>query len=337
LINLEIVAVIPARFASTRLPGKPLLSETGRPLIQHVVEAARQAKSFQRIIVATDDERIADAVSRFGGEAMMTRADHATGTDRVAEIAARLETTDVILNLQGDEPEIAGETLDQAVALLVSDPDAPMATLATPIHDESVYRDPSCVKVVINHRNRALYFSRSPIPHHRDGLPGPASASASGSALLGYLHLGLYAYRREFLLNLGSLPRSPLEAAEKLEQLRVLEAGFPIAIGIVDEPSIGIDTPEDYRRFVERWHAKQIPPLAKGGPGGVTPAQPNTSQRPLPPLAKGARGRDPGTTKHVAAPISPPLAKGGPGGVTPAQPNTSQRPLPPLANGGQGA
>jgi len=250
---MEIVAVIPARFASTRLPGKPLLSETGGPLIQHVVEAARAAKSFQRIIVATDDQRIAEAVSRFGGEAMMTRADHATGTDRVAEIAARLETTDVILNLQGDEPEIAGETLDQAVALLLDDPDAPMATLATPIRDESVYRDPSCVKVVLSQRNRALYFSRSPIPHHRDGLPRPAS----GSGLLGHLHLGLYAYRREFLLALGSLPRSSLEAAEKLEQLRVLEAGFPIAIGIVDEPSIGIDTPEDYRRFVERWRAKQ--------------------------------------------------------------------------------
>ncbi len=254
LRNPEIVAVIPARFASTRLPGKPLLSETGRPLIQHVVEAARHAKSLQRIIVATDDRRIAEAVSRFGGEAMMTRADHATGTDRVAEIAARLETTDVILNLQGDEPEIAGETLDQAVALLASDPDAPMATLATPIRDESVYRDPSCVKVVLSHRNRALYFSRSPIPHHRDGLPRAASG---GSSLFGYLHLGLYAYRREFLLNLGSLPRSSLEAAEKLEQLRVLEAGFPIAIGIVDEPSIGIDTPEDYRRFVEHWRAKQ--------------------------------------------------------------------------------
>jgi 3-deoxy-manno-octulosonate cytidylyltransferase (CMP-KDO synthetase) len=250
---MEIVAVIPARFASTRLPGKPLLSETGRPLIQHVVEAARHAKSLERIIVATDDTRIAEAVTGFGGEAMMTRADHATGTDRVAEVAARLETADVILNLQGDEPEIAGETLDQAVALLLNDADAPMATLATPIHDQSVYHDPSCVKVVLSHRNRALYFSRSPIPHHRDRLP----ETAGGSPLFGYLHLGLYAYRREFLLNLRSLPRSALEGAEKLEQLRVLETGLPIAIGIVDEPSIGIDTPEDYRRFVERWRAKQ--------------------------------------------------------------------------------
>lgn len=246
---MEIVAVIPARFASTRLPGKPLLSETGRPLIQHVVEAARRAKSLERIIVATDDERIAGAVEAFGGEAMMTRSDHATGTDRVAEVAARIERARIIVNVQGDEPELAGETIDRLTALLENDPDAPMATLATPIRDEAIYRDPACVKVVCSRRGRALYFSRSPIPCHRDGLPGPSTANPP----VAYLHLGLYAYRRDFLLSIGGLPRSPLEAAEKLEQLRVLEAGFPIAVGLVDEPSIGIDTPEDYRRFVERY------------------------------------------------------------------------------------
>jgi 3-deoxy-manno-octulosonate cytidylyltransferase (CMP-KDO synthetase) len=246
---MEIIAVIPARFASTRLPGKPLLSETGRTLIQHVVEAARQAQSLHRTIVATDDQRIADAVASFGGEAMMTHADHATGTDRVAEVAARIEQAGIIVNVQGDEPEIAGDTIDRLVALLQSDREAPMATLATPIRDLAVYRDPSCVKVVCSRRNRALYFSRSSIPFHRDGLPDPAAANSP----VAHLHLGLYAYRREFLLLIKDLPRSPLEAAEKLEQLRVLEAGHPIAIGIVDEPSIGIDTPEDYRRFVERW------------------------------------------------------------------------------------
>jgi 3-deoxy-manno-octulosonate cytidylyltransferase (CMP-KDO synthetase) len=246
---MEIVAVIPARFASTRLPGKPLLSETGRPLIQHVVEAARRAKSLERIIVATDDSRIAEAVTAFGGEAIMTRPDHPTGTDRVAEVAARIERARIIVNVQGDEPEITGETIDRLVALLENDPEAPMATLATPIRDEAVYRDPSCVKVVCSRRARALYFSRSPIPCHRDGLPDPATASPP----VAHLHLGLYAYRRDFLLSIATLPRSPLEAAEKLEQLRVLEAGHPIAIGLVDEPSIGIDTPEDYRRFVERW------------------------------------------------------------------------------------
>jgi 3-deoxy-manno-octulosonate cytidylyltransferase (CMP-KDO synthetase) len=254
---MKIVAVIPARFASTRLPGKPLLSDTGRPLIQHVVEAARHAKTFQRIIVATDDARIAEAVAAFGGEAMMTRADHATGIDRVAEIAARLDTTDLILNLQGDEPEISGETLDRAVALMLNDLEAPMATLATPIHDEAIYRDPACVKVVCSHRNRALYFSRSPIPHYRDGAPPRVSDNDTSNGPIAYLHLGLYVYRREFLLNLRFLPPSRLETAEKLEQLRVLEAGFPIAIGIVDEPSVGIDTPADYRRFVERWKARQ--------------------------------------------------------------------------------
>jgi 3-deoxy-manno-octulosonate cytidylyltransferase (CMP-KDO synthetase) len=246
---MEIVAVIPARFASTRLPGKPLLTETGKPLIQHVVEAARRARSLQRIIVATDDSRIAAAVTGFGGEAMMTRADHPTGTDRVAEVAARIESARIIVNVQGDEPELAGSTIDVLVSLLECDPEAPMATLATPIRNEAIYRDPSCVKVVCSARGRALYFSRSPIPCHRDG----PSDFAHGSPAPAHLHLGLYAYRRDFLLAIGTLPRSELEAAEKLEQLRVLEAGYPIAIGIVEEPSIGIDTPEDYRRFVERW------------------------------------------------------------------------------------
>jgi 3-deoxy-manno-octulosonate cytidylyltransferase (CMP-KDO synthetase) len=247
---MGIIAVIPARFASTRLPGKPLLSDTGRPLIQHVVEAARRARSLDRVLVATDDPRIADAVAGFGGEFVMTRADHPTGTDRVAEVAARLTDARIIVNLQGDEPEITGAALDRVVALLDDDPDAPMATLATPIRAEAVYRDPSCVKVVVARNGRALYFSRSPIPHHRDGLPPDGSD-------LAYLHLGLYAYRREFLLRLAALPPAPLEAAEKLEQLRVLQAGHPIAVGLVDEPSIGIDTPDDYRRFVERWRRKE--------------------------------------------------------------------------------
>jgi 3-deoxy-manno-octulosonate cytidylyltransferase (CMP-KDO synthetase) len=249
---MEIVAILPARFASTRLPGKPLLSDTGRPLIQHVVEAARRAQRLDRVIVATDDTRIAEAVRGFGGEVAMTRGDHATGTDRVAEVAARIPGAAFIVNLQGDEPEVSGAALDLVVSVLENDPDAPMATLATPIRSEAVYRDPSCIKVVATRtsRPRALYFSRSPIPCYRDGdLP-------AAGAPLAMLHLGLYAYRRDFLLGLAKLPPSPLEAAEKLEQLRVLEAGLPIALGFVDEPSIGIDTPEDYRRFVERWRSR---------------------------------------------------------------------------------
>jgi 3-deoxy-manno-octulosonate cytidylyltransferase (CMP-KDO synthetase) len=263
---MEIIAIVPARFASTRLPGKPLLSETGRPLIQHVVEAASRAKRLDRVIVATDDPRIADAVNRFGGEVAMTRDDHPTGTDRVAEVAARLPGAGIIVNLQGDEPEISGAALDLVVSVLEDDPETPMATLATPIRSESVYRDPSCVKVVGSRSRardgarRALYFSRSPIPCYRDGdLPRDGASIA-------LLHLGLYAYRRDFLLGLGSLPPSPLEAAEKLEQLRVLEAGYPIALGIVDEPSIGIDTPDDYRRFVARWRARTV---EESSPSGV--------------------------------------------------------------------
>lgn len=250
---MEIVAVVPARFASTRLPGKPLLAETGRPLIQHVVEAARKARRLDRVIVATDDPRIAEAVRRFGGECALTRPDHPSGTDRVAEVAASLTDARIVVNLQGDEPEMSAEALDRVVELLERDPDAPMATLGTPILDEAAYHDPACVKVVAGRSGRALYFSRSPIPCHRDGLP------PSGSTLA-YLHLGLYAYRRDFLLSLAGLPPSPLERAEKLEQLRVLEAGYPIALGVVDEPSIGIDTPEDYRRFVDRWRAAHPAP-----------------------------------------------------------------------------
>jgi 3-deoxy-manno-octulosonate cytidylyltransferase (CMP-KDO synthetase) len=244
---MEIVAVIPARYASTRLPGKPLKADTGRTLIQHVVEAAGRSRRLTRVIVATDDDRIADAVRRFGGEAAMTRADHPSGTDRVAEVAAGLPDAQIIVDVQGDEPEVSGEALDSLVELLERDPSCPMATLATPIRDEAAYRDPGCVKVVVARSGRALYFSRSPIPMHRDGLP------AEGP--LGLLHLGLYAYRRDFLLSIASIPPSPLEVAEKLEQLRVLENGTPIAVGLVQEPSIGIDTPEDYDRFVARWRA----------------------------------------------------------------------------------
>lgn len=244
--SARVVAIIPARFASTRLPGKPLLRETGQTLIQHVVEAAQRATTLDRTIVATDDLRIADAVRAFGGEVSMTRADHPSGTDRVAEVAARLDDAEIVVNLQGDEPEVAGASIDRLVGLLHSQPHVGMATLATPIECLEVYRDPSCVKVALDHHGRALYFSRSPIPHHRDQDSGGP---------LGLLHLGIYAYRRDFLRDLAKLPPSPLEQAEKLEQLRVLEAGLPIAVGIVAERGIGIDTPEDYRRFVQRWRA----------------------------------------------------------------------------------
>jgi len=243
---MTILAVIPARFASTRLPGKPLLSDTGRPLIQHVVDAAMRSTRLTRIVVATDDDRIANAVRNFGGEAVLTRKDHPSGTDRVAEVAAAIPEAEIVVNLQGDEPEVSGAALDLVVSLLINDNDAPMATIATPIRDVATFHDPSCVKVVCSNRGRALYFSRSPIPFVRDGGFDASNARA-------HLHLGLYAYRRDFLLGLAKLPPSPLEQLEKLEQLRVLEAGYPIAVGFVEDRGIGIDTPEDYRRFLSRW------------------------------------------------------------------------------------
>lgn len=247
---MAIVGIIPARFASTRLPGKPLLADTGMPLIGHVIDAARRSTRLTRIIVATDDPRIVSAVTDCGGEAVLTRDDHPSGTDRVAEVAAAIPDAEIVVNLQGDEPEVEGSTLDLVASLLIDDPTVPIATIATPIRDAAVYDDPACVKVVISKAGRALYFSRSPIPHVRDGGFDPAA-----EPLQAFLHLGLYAYRRNFLLRLATMTPSPLERLEKLEQLRVLEAGYPIAVGIVDEPSVGIDTPEDYRRFVARWRS----------------------------------------------------------------------------------
>jgi 3-deoxy-manno-octulosonate cytidylyltransferase (CMP-KDO synthetase) len=241
---MSIVGIIPARFASTRLPGKPLLAETGSPLIQHVVDAARRSTRLTRIIVATDDRRIFDAVTSRGGEAMMTRADHPSGTDRVAEVAGRLDA-DLIVNLQGDEPLIDPASLDLLVELLEADRAAEMATLAVPLRTAEAWANPNCVKVVTDGAGRALYFSRSPIPFVRDGKPDFAARPPRFLQ-----HLGLYAYRRDFLLRLASLPPEPLEQLEKLEQLRVLALGHAIKVGVVEQAGLGVDTYDDYRRFV---------------------------------------------------------------------------------------
>ena len=219
-------------------------------MIRHVVAAAQAASALDRVIVATDDPRIAAAVAAFGGEVALTRTDHPTGTDRIAEVVAGLADASIVVNIQGDEPELSPATINQVAALLASDHAAPMATLATPIRDRAVWLDPSCVKVVASSAGRALYFSRAPIPHHRDAEPDLLAEPPRA-----LLHLGIYAYRRDFLLSYAQLPPSRLEAAEKLEQLRVLEAGLPIALGIVAERSVGIDTPEDYSKFVARWWA----------------------------------------------------------------------------------
>ena len=240
--------VIPARLQSTRLPRKLLLQETGKTLIQHTYEAAQRARKPQGICVAADHEQIAAAVRAFGGQVRMTSPTCASGTDRVAEVAAELVDTDIVVNVQGDEPELSGAAIDQAVALLEQNPTAVMSTLATPIRTREKLDDPSCVKVVFDAAGRALYFSRSPIPHAREWRDELLAADPPAF----YQHIGLYAYRREFLLRLASMPRTALERLENLEQLRVLESGFSIVVGVVDEATIGIDTPDDYREFVER-------------------------------------------------------------------------------------
>lgn len=240
--------VIPARLASTRLPRKLLLRATGRPLIQHTYEAAQRATRPAGVCVATDHPEILQEVRSFGGRAEMTDPDAPSGTDRVAQVARHLPDADIIVNLQGDEPELSGGSIDLAIRLLEENPEAVMSTLATPIRSRRQLEDPACVKVVFDHRRRALYFSRSPIPYPRQWDDGLLTADPPRF----YQHIGLYAYRREFLLRLAEMPQSDLERTEKLEQLRVLQSGHSILVGTVDDPTFGIDTPEDYRAFVDR-------------------------------------------------------------------------------------
>ena len=253
-MNSHVVGFIPARLASTRLSRKLLLADTGKPLIQHTWEAARRARSLADVIVATDSPEIAAAVRGFGGCCEMT-GEHPSGTDRIAEVVARsFASADVIVNIQGDEPEVDPHSIELLVRLLNEHPGAQMSTLATPIRTREVRDSASCVKVVCAADGRALYFSRSLVPFCRD--QDPDTLLDSDPPWL--LHLGLYAYRREFLLKLTNLPMSRLEKLEKLEQLRALEAGATIQVGVVERVSVGIDTPEDYARFIER-HRNGVP------------------------------------------------------------------------------
>ena len=248
----QVIGFIPARLASTRLARKLLLAETGRPLIQHTWESARQARSLADVIVATDSSEIAEAVGAFGGRCEMTR-EHPSGTDRIAEVVDRsFATAQIVVNIQGDEPEIDPQSIDLLVQLLAEHPRAQMSTLATPIRTSLVRDSNSCVKVVCAADGRALYFSRSLIPYCRDLDPDQLLLAESPWLL----HLGLYAYRRDFLMKLTKLPVSRLEKLEKLEQLRALEAGAAIQVGIVERSAVGIDTAEDYARFVSRWRAQ---------------------------------------------------------------------------------
>jgi 3-deoxy-manno-octulosonate cytidylyltransferase (CMP-KDO synthetase) len=241
---MRVTAIIPARYESTRFPGKPLAKILGQPMIQWVYERTSRSNRVDRVIVATDDARIFEAVSAFGGEAWMTRSDHPTGTDRLAEVAEGIET-DIVVNVQGDEPLIDPRMIDLAVAPLLLDASIPMGTLMAPLVSMEEFFNPNVVKVVVDGRGFALYFSRAPIPHPRDH----AEVLADNVALLGgNKHIGLYVYRKEFLLAYPKLPATPLENTEKLEQLRALEHGFRIRVVATDLVSQGVDTPEDLER-----------------------------------------------------------------------------------------
>ena len=239
--------VIPARLGSTRLPRKLLLKVAGKSVLQHTWEAVVAAKLPSQVLVAVDDLQLAEEVTRFGGTPVMTSRTANSGTDRVAEVAQNLDA-DFVINVQGDEPEMVAEAIDSLAATMFANPQMNMATLATPIHDMKSLSDPACVKVVMDATGKALYFSRSAIPHPRD----EAASWLQKSESLFFQHLGIYAYRRQFLLDLVKMPPSNLEQIEKLEQLRVLEAGHSIHVAITEHAARGIDTDADFAAFAAR-------------------------------------------------------------------------------------
>lgn len=233
---MNVLCVIPARYASTRLPGKPLKDIAGKPMVCRVYDRAAQAEKVSDTLVATDDVRILNAVQEHGGRAMMTRKDHPTGTDRLAEVASAHPEADLIVNVQGDEPLIDPSLIDRLVDVFEEEPDLPMATVMTKITDEEEQRNPNNVKVVTNKDGYALYFSRSLLPYPRHaGCPV-------------YKHIGIYAYRRDFLLRYAAMAPTPLETAESLEQLRALENGYRIKVVETEAQFVGVDTAEDLEK-----------------------------------------------------------------------------------------
>lgn len=250
-MRYNVVAIIPARYNSTRLPGKPLIEIAGKPMVLRVVERARQAASINRVIVATDDERVFQVVAGAGVETVMTSPDHATGTDRLAEVAAGLDA-EIVVNVQGDEPLIEPSTIEAAVAPLLADRSIVMSTTCEPIESVEDALKTNVVKVVIDRDGFALCFSRNPIPFPREAVLEHGSIKAALRAQPELLrafnkHTGLYAYRRDFLLTYAELPPTPLEQSERLEQLRALEHGYRIKVVAVAHRSIGVDTPEDLK------------------------------------------------------------------------------------------
>jgi len=238
---MSVVAVIPARYASTRLPGKPLVSLGGKPMIERVWSQVRQASLVSDVLVATDDERIRSAVEAFGGKAVMTRLDHRSGTERIAEVAATHKDADIFVNVQGDEPLIEPAAIDELVGAIQSDEEVRVATLAVPITRQPDIMDPNVCKVVLDFDGNGLYFSRAPIPWVRD---------RGGAVHARHLkHLGLYAFRREALLDFATFPLGDLERVEQLEQLRWLENGYRIRVAETEHDSVSVDVPEDVARI----------------------------------------------------------------------------------------
>jgi 3-deoxy-manno-octulosonate cytidylyltransferase (CMP-KDO synthetase) len=248
--DVKVVVVIPSRYGSTRLPGKPLVSLAGKPMVQHVYERAKRAQTIHNVIVATDDQRILDAVQSFGGEARMTRTDHRTGTERIAEVAVH-EPGDIFVNVQGDEPLIDPMAIDTAVGALLEEPPAQIATVATPIRHAGDVLDPNVVKTVLDFEENALYFSRAPIPWIRE--------TQQKIHVKYWKHLGLYVFQREALLEYPTLPQGELEKIEQLEQLRWLENGWHIRVAEVPHDAVSVDVPEDVARVEKLLKEERLP------------------------------------------------------------------------------
>ncbi len=250
---MRVLAVIPARYGSTRFEGKPLADILGKPMIQHVYEGLSESRLIERIVVATDDQRIVEAVQSFGGNAVMTSPHHRAGTDRVAEVARRFKA-EIIVNVQGDEPLIKGRTVDRAIRPLLADDTLLMSTLVTRFQDRKDWVSPTTAKVVVDRKGYALYFSRAAIPFPRDSKMGrPGSLSVTPEEPFpteAFKHIGVYVFRRRFLFQYAKMSPTPLENLEKLEQLRVLEHGYRIKVTAVDYEPFCVDTPEDLERVI---------------------------------------------------------------------------------------
>jgi 3-deoxy-manno-octulosonate cytidylyltransferase (CMP-KDO synthetase) len=247
---VKILACIPARYGSTRLAGKVLAKDTGKFLIQHTYERACQAALPEKVIIAADDRKIVDAAKTFGAECILTSIEHKSGTDRIAEAVADIDV-EIVVNLQADEPEIDPQNIDFLARLLAENPDYHMATLAADFQNPEQIANPDIVKVIIDSNNRAIYFSRAPIPYDRD-------EKGVGNIQQYLRHIGIYAYRKQFLLKITALPQTKLEKIEKLEQLRAIENGFQILVGKVKHVCDGIDTPQQYAEFVKRYEMNRL-------------------------------------------------------------------------------